>query len=321
MEIENTSGVTPEEWDNIRGRFRHSLMVKTELYKLGQNIDVAWPLRGKDEIPLKYLPLTLDELLLVPGIAENPSRIRTLVDIFAETLAFDDPFGEMAEHVDSSSKKDESAYKVMQELKIPAEFPIALCRISPETRQFCDSEGLETIGAFLEFTQTMAQSVVVGGDFRAFLNGFVHKDERAIATFLPLRPGREGLHLPEALGHLVENLSKEEYLHFLETFGGQPTADDRKGVAKLTPEQVAAAEASVVERCEKVFEWFSDQTDVLRDRLVEGGSSLERYFMHLENPNKETVAIGLSRMTLEPKEVEEEKPKGLFARLAALFGR
>ena len=40
--------------------------------------------------------------------------------------------------------------------------------------------------------------------------------------------------------------------------------------------------------------------------------------MHLENPNKETVAIGLSRMTLEPKEVEEEKPKGLFARLAAL---
>ena len=200
MEIENTSGVTPEEWDNIRGRFRHSLMVKTELYKLGQNIDVAWPLRGKDEIPLKYLPLTLDELLLVPGIAENPSRIRTLVDIFAETLAFDDPFGEMAEHVDSSSKKDESAYKVMQELKIPAEFPIALCRISPETRQFCDSEGLETIGAFLEFTQTMAQSVVVGGDFRAFLNGFVHKDERAIATFSSSAARSRGAPLAGGIG-------------------------------------------------------------------------------------------------------------------------
>lgn len=310
--------LSAKEWDRIRDRFRRSMMVKTEIYKLAQNIDISWPLRGPDEIPLKYVPLSYDELMMTPGIAEKPERARLLADIFVETMAFDDPFGEMAEHVDSSSKHDESAAKAMRELGIPDEFPIALCNVSQETREFCVNESLTTIGDFIEFTQNMAQSVVVGGDFRAFLNSFVHQDEEAIAHYIPMRIGRKGLFLAEALGQAVDRLSKIEYLHFLEAYGGNPTADDRKGVQKMSEDDGAEAKLRIRRELSAVFEWFKEETDLLKDALAEGGNSLDRFFMPLENPNKEKVAKGFARLCLEEDEESTTRKRGFFRRL---FGR
>lgn len=307
--------LSAKEWDRIRDRFRRSMMVKTEVYKLAQNIDVNWPLRGTDEIPLKYVPLSYDELMMTPGIAEKPERARLLADILVETMAFDDPFGEMAEHVDSSSKHDESAAKAMRELGIPAEFPIALCNVSQETREFCVNESLTTIGDFIDFTQNMAQSVVVGGDFRAFLNSFVHQDEEAIAHYIPMRIGRKGLFLTEALGQAVDRLGKEEYLYFLEAYEGEPAADDRKGVRKLREDEGNAAKRRIRQELSAVFEWFSEEADLLKDALAEGGTSVDRFFMPLENPNMEKIAKGFARLCLENDEESTKKKSGFFRRL------
>lgn len=311
--------LTAAEWDSIRERFRHSMMVKTEISKLAQNIDLNWPIRAKDEIPLKYLPLTYDELLMTPGIAEKPERARLLADIFIETMAFDDPFGEMAEHVDSSSKHDESAAKAMRTLEIPPDYPITLCNVARETRDLCESEGINTIGDFIEFSQNMAQNVVVGGDFRAFLNSFVHQDEKAMAAYLPIRPGRTGLHLAEALGLAVDRLGKEEYLYLLEANGGDPAPEDRKGVRILSDREMEAAKERLLAELKILFDWFGEQTDRLRDALAEGGSAVERFFVPLDNPNKEKVAAALARLSLdEGGESSQTKTRGFFARI---FGR
>ncbi len=311
--------LTAEEWNSIRERFRHSMMVKTEVSKLAQNIDLHWPIRGKDEIPLKYLPLTQEELMTTPGIAEKPERARLLADIFIETMAFDDPFGEMAEHVDSSSKHDESAAKAMRALEIPPDYPITLCNVAQETRGLCESEGIRTIGDFIEFSQNMAQNVVVGGDFRAFLNSFVHQDEKSMARYLPVRPGRTGLHLAEALGLAVDRLGKEEYLHFLEANGGEPSPEDRKGVRILSEKEMEPVKERLRGELKTLFDWFGPQTDKLRDALAEGGSAVERFFVPLENPNKEKTAIALARVSLDDDGPESDNQKrGFFARL---FGR
>lgn len=319
MDTENEKQLTAEEWDQLRERFRHSMMAKTEISKLAQNIDVIWPIRGKDEIPLKYLPLTHDELMITPGIVEKPERARLLADILIETMAFDDPFGEMAEHVDSSSRHDESAAKAMRELDVSADYPIALSNVAQETRDLCEFEEIKTVGDFIRFSQTMAQNVVVGGDFRTFLNSFVHEDEKAMARYLPVRPGRSGLHLAEALGLAVERLSKEEYLYFLEVAGGEPTAEDRKNVRHLSDREVAEMKRRLHAELTPLFEWFGEQTENLRDALAEGGASTDRYFVPLDNPNKEKVAIRLARLGLEDEEREStETKRGFFARF---FGR
>ncbi len=311
--------LTADEWNSIRERFRHSMMVKTEISKLAQNIDLNWPIRAKDEIPLKYLPLTYEELMMTPGIAEKPERARLLADIFVETMAFDDPFGEMAEHVDSSSKHDESAAKAMRTLEIPADYPIALCNVARETRDLCESEGINTVGDFIEFSQNMAQNVVVGGDFRAFLNSFVHQDEKSMARYLPIRPGRTGLHLAEALGLAVDRLSKEEYLYFLETNGGDPAPEDRKGVRVLSDKEMEPVKERLRGELKTLFDWFGEQTDKLRDAFAEGGPAVDRFFVPLDNPNKEKAAAALARLSLgEDGEGAETKKRGFFARL---FGR
>jgi len=318
----STTGATAElaaEWDATRKRFMNSMMVNTEIYKLAQNIDANWPLRGKDEVPLKYLPLPYAEVIETPGIAEKPERLGLLISILNETMAFDDPFGEMAEHVDSSSKKDDSALKTLQGLKIPEDFPIAFCNLSEETKRFCADEELETIGAFIRFSQNMAQSVVVGGDFRNFLNSFVHRDERAIATFLPTRPGREGVFLAEALGMAVAALSKPDYLAMLEEFGGEPSADDRKDVRRYSATERTHARERFEKKVRSILEYFGTEADRLRDLYAEGPSAVERYFVPLDHPNRERIAAGIARRALDVEDSPRaEKRRGFFSRL---FGR
>lgn len=307
--------VSPDEWDSVRSRFKSSMMVKTDIGKLAQNIDASWPIKGSDEIPLKYIPLSLEELMMMPGIGEKPERIQLLVDILNETMAFDDPFSEMAEHVDSSSKHDDGAKRVLEKLQIPGNFPIDLCAISPETKEFCAAEEIRTIEQFIEFSQNMAQNVVVGGDFRNFLNVMAHPEEESIARYLPFRPGKKGLHLVEALGQTVTTLPPEAYLTLLDHFGGTPTATDRQGIQSMDKDGRNAAITECQSRINALLSWFHAEAQRAKDAVAEGSASIDRYFAILDNPNVEIVAKGLLQSTLSPDRKTTREKKGFFSRL------
>lgn len=307
------SGVTEDQWDNVRERFKSSMMVSTELIKLAQNVDKPWPLKGREEVPLKYLPLTFEELHMMPGIAEKPERIRLLVDILEETLAFDDPFGDMAEHVDSSSKHDESALKALQHLNIPEDYPMSLCRLSTETRKFCEDEELQTIGQFLMFAQNMAQNVVVGGDFRNMLNAFNHIDEHGIKNYLPTRPGEYGIHLPEALGHRAAELGQEEFVYLLKRFGGE-VSKEQESVRELGSAEVDQLTSQLQGYREPLEQWFGEEADKLKEYLAKDPRQTERFFTTLKDEQKEVVAQGVARVAFDLG-AGGKKKKGFFARL------
>ena len=311
----NYGGVNADRWDNIRERFRSSMMAKTEIHKLAQNIDAAWPHKGADEIPLKYIGLTFDELHMMPELGGKLDRIKLLMDILEETMAFDDPFGEMAEHVDSSSKKDDSALKTLQKLEINAAYPLRFCLIDQETKDFCAGEGLNTVGEFIEFTQNMAQNIVVGGDFRTFLNSFVGGDAKQIAQYLPLRAGTPGLHLAEAIGQYFRTLASEEYADLLTRHGGELAAEDRRQ-RRLTSEEQLELDAKVTRDINILLEFFEDEAARLRDAFAEGGSAAERFFVPLDNRNQERLGLLIVKGICMPEEKKEKK--GFFSRL---FGR
>lgn len=314
----STQTVTATEWDSIRERFRHSMMVKTEIHKLAQNLDLSWPLRGKDEIPLKYLPLTVEELMMMPGIGEQPDRIRLLVEILNETMAFDDPFGEMAEHVDSSSKKDDGTERALQKLGIPLEFPLDLCVLTQDTREFCQAEGLETVGQFVDFGSNMAQNIVVGGEFRSFLNAVAQADEAILARILPFRPGKTGLHFAEAAAQRLEHFNRSERLYICEKAQAPVTAEDRRETQILSERDRMDLNEKLRQQIGAVFEWFKGSRGQLENAFAEGRQQVERVFMPLEDATKEKAAYWMCAFVLGLDQPAKPEKRGLFARL---FGR
>lgn len=192
---------TPQTWDEVRLSFSSSILVDTSLNSLAQNLEgVDWPLQGRDETPAAYIDLSFDEMRERLALRGQPPRIADqLIDILRETLAFDNPFGEMVTQSAASGEGENPLVKNLEKLKIPGEFPITLTSLAPETLLFCRLENIRTLGEFALAAQRMAGSVIVGGDFRTLLNALSNIDERTLAHYLPFRPGSKGIHYIEGL--------------------------------------------------------------------------------------------------------------------------
>ncbi len=308
-----------ELWEQVRKKFATSTMVEIKLTSLAQNAETEdWPLPGDDETPSKYIDFSYDELKMLPEFAPEPSRIALLIDILHETLAFDDPFGDMAEQIEETTAAgDMTVRKVLKELEIPEDYPIALTNLDDEAKELCSSEGIENVGQFADFAQGMAQSVVIGGDFRTFLNAMTQKDEEEIANFLPFRPKSTGLYVPEAFGMVIRRLSGDEKFSLLKQYGKKFSAEEERKHSALSREAVNRLEAKLYNKMDPILAYFTDEKTKLAG-MAQSGEGLERYFLVLNDPDAEEIAIHILRMVLHVKGTRApvaEKKKGFFGRL------
>ncbi len=286
--------------------FHTSIMVDTSLSSLAQNLDAPdWPLKGKEETPAKYVDLTFEELQLMPGLSGHPERIEHLISILRETLAFDNPFGEMVEHGGGSAEKENPLMRNLAKLEISTEFPIAYTMVSADTKEFCRLEKITTLGEFAAFAQSMPPQVIVGGDFRRLLNALAHIDEESLATILPFRRGAKGLHLAEALGQLVGALAPGEAIALYKRFGGRLSAQQEEQMTRLSREELKQAENDLREQADDLFGLFKEELDALKAGFGEAGA-LEHFLAVLGDPLRETVAAKL----LEPVLRTAAKPLG-----------
>lgn len=300
--------------------FHTSIMVDTALNSLAQNVDAAdWPLPGKDETPSKYIDLSFEELQLTPGLAGFPERIDQLIGILEDTIAFDNPFGEMVEQSAVAATEENPLLKNLARLEIPPDFPIAATQMSEDTQAFCKLEGIVTLADFANFAQNMPSQVIVGGDLRTFLNALSHVNEAALAAILPFRPGSKGLHLPEALAQLLGTLPAGERLALLRRWGGKLTAAEEAEAADCSKPQLAEMETALRERADAVFQLLPSEVAALPARIAESGS-LDRYLVVLGDPQKETLAAKLLEPVITPPDAgpDEAEPGkagkgGLFA--------
>lgn len=277
---------TAKEWDQVRTAFASSIMVDTALNSLAQNLDgVDWPIPGKDETPAKYIDLPFEEIVeLVQLKGQPPECVDQLVEILRETLAFDNPFGDMVAQTEQAATRDNPLLKNLTKLGIPENFPIVLTALEPGTLEFCKLEQLSTLGEFAVSAQGMSQNVIVGGDFRKLLNALSHVDEAALAEVLPFRRGAKGLHLVEAVGRVA----------------GAPDAKERVAIAVT---------------------WFQDEIAALERDLAAGGS-LERQFVVLGNPALEAKAVALLRPHLRVPEAKPAPVPAKKSKLFGwLFGK
>jgi hypothetical protein len=267
---------TAKDWDDVRAAFATSIMVDTSINSLAQNLDGPdWPIKSKDDTPSKYIDLSFEELLEFLQLkGQSPERVDQLVGILKETLAFDNPFGDMVEQTQAAAERDNALLKNLAKLGIPENFPIELTSLEAGTLEFCKLEGLSTLGEFAVFAQSMSQNVIVGGDFRKLLNALSHVDEAALAEALPFRRGHKGLHLVEAVA-------------------------------------LAARTNDGPARTELATTWFADEIAAIERDLADGGS-LERYFVALGDPALEQRAVDLLRPHLRVSAPPQKKRSGLF---------
>lgn len=263
---------TAKEWDAARTAFATSIMVDTSLSSLAQNLEGPdWPLKGKDETPAKYIDLSFDEVVELLALkAQPPERIDQLIAILKETLAFDDPFGEMVTQAEAAAERDNPLLRNLARLGIPGAFPVELAALSAGTLEFCRLEKLTTLEELAVFAQGMAQSVIVGGDFRTLLNALSHVDEAAIAQFLPFRPGAKGLHLIESVAQALR----------------AAPADQRAALTRRGADAPAALQAALTAR----VRYFADDVKALRAQLA-GGAELRRLVQVVGDPALEPAVV------------------------------
>lgn len=277
---------TSQDWDKVRTAFASSIMVDTSLSSLAQNLDGPdWPIKSKSETPADYIDLNLEEVVELLALkGQQPERVDQLVGLLQDTMAFDQPFGEMVAQTQAAEARDNPILKNLAKLGIPASFPLNLTTLGEETLDFCRHEKLATLAEFAVFAQGLAQNVIVGGDFRTLLNALSHIDEAALAAMLPYRPGAKGVHLVEALGQAARS--------------SQPEA-----------------------RASLATTWFQDDL-VAIGQEVAAGNSLARQFVTLGNPVLEEWAAALLRPYLKGTAAKAGttpgRKRGFFARL---FGK
>jgi len=314
---------TSNEWDEIRKKFRHSIMADTSLVSLAQNLDTKeWPHQGEEEKPSKYIDFSYEELLMLPEIAGRADNADHLIGILKETLAFDDPFGDMVAQVEETSAKENPILKTLARLGIPEDYPLLLANFSEGTRTVCTSEGVKTVGGFANLGQQMSTRVVLGGDFRDALNALTHGDEDGIAQFLPYRKGSKGLHLAESIGLIAGGLSRADQLSLAKFYGAKLGTADSAAAKAITKEQAEKHENLLRASVLAALDWFKADKEALIKQLTDG-SSLDRYFVVINDPAREAIAVRLTSSLVKRKEATslaygEPKKPGFFARL---FGR
>ena len=285
------------QWDEARTAFASSIMVDTALSSLAENLDgPAWPGTGKKDSPADYIDLSHAEVVEFLALRGYPeSALEDLILILNETLAFDDPFGDMVEQSESAAKAENPILDNLKKLQIPETFPIPMTTLSTDAKEFCALEKLNTLSEFAVFAQGMSQNVIVGGDFKTLLNALSHVDEKSIAKFLPFRPGHKGLHLIEGVGGLVRGLRELERQK-LSSGDGEPSPETAAKVAELV-------------------QYFSKDVTAIEAHLAEG-IEISREVMVLQDPSIEGIVAKLLAPHLAG--AEPEKKSGWLGRL---FGR
>jgi hypothetical protein len=276
---DTTQKFTAKDWDDVRSAFAASIMVNTPLSSLAQNLDGPdWPVKGKEETPAAYIDLGYDEMVTMLTMKGLPaSKADFLISLLKETLAFDNPFGDMVEQTQASSQKDNQLLKNLAKLGIPENFPMTLTALTPSTMEFCKLEKLTTLGEFCVFAQGMSQNVIVGGDFRKLLNALSHIDEGTLTECLPFRRGSHGLHLVEAMVQASHS---------------------------TTPEVKARLAA----------EWFKEEFAAIEADLM-AGKSIQRHLMVLNNPDAEKRAGEMLEVVLKDKMPKKRGLFGSLGRL------
>lgn len=292
---------TDSDWDKLRFLMQDSLLADTSMPKLARDLGHSWPLRGKAETPRKYLHHSLASLAEMPEFYGKGNRLQLLYQILSETISMDDPFHDMATHLDADPVATNEPGIALQDLEVSPDFPIDFANFAPDTLTLCASEKLTTLGELIGFSHRCAQTVFLGGDFQRFLNALLLRDRSALRRFLPLREATNGLFLAETLGFLTTRLSDTEAATLLRLYRLRSTRQAWNDAQPLDRKDHPDLLRILRESAHQRFHWMPDQAQQLRHALETGQDATIRFFAPIADPDVETLCLGIAKAAFDYK--------------------
>lgn len=318
MESNPPKKYSAEEWEHFRKRFSESILKTTEIAELGRNVGISWPFKGSGETPEKYIQFDFEELQSVPGLIGKKRRVKDLMDVLREILAFDDPFLDMMDTVEEKDSEDRIYQRVLKKLEISENYPVNLMFFSPATRELLYNNNIKTLMGAINFGKGTALRAKGSNDLQSFINSLALINENTIMNHLPFRTGRSGLHLPEATGLLVRDLEAPIRIEFLDQAGMRLTDSEMSIKNEVVQNSLEASLKIVLMRFNELCSWFEQQTVELKELYDGSSTSIERYFLPINDPEAERVAIALFMVYFGGSRKAKD---GIFGKVSSLFKR
>lgn len=286
---------TAEEWNSVRQHFNESAFADTELTVLAQNAGLTWYFKGKGETARKYLAYDFEDLNSVPGMVGKKSRIRRLIDILQSTVAFDEPFAEMADGIKTDIDADADPNRILLRLGIDPDLPSGLLHFNAASVALLKEQSLETLGHLLAYVDRNAAQIELPGDCKALLNCLVHRDGIGTARYLPFRVGGKGLHLAESIGLIARDIPETMQYALLKRAGIDLKNAEYAATSDLDAEDFEKHLTQASARIAIACNWFKQEAEELSAK-VGSATDTERFFVPLNHPHRERVAAVLARI-------------------------
>lgn len=299
---------TNKDWDNLCSSLKHSLLVRTELTKLARDLGLKWPIKGKDETPERYICFTLEELADLPEFFGKGNRLALLYSILMETKQMDDPFTDMTRHLDHVTSEKAEGMLALRKLEVPEDFPVQLMNFSRRTLSICQEGGYTTVGELIDFLQTSASAAIINEEFREFLGLLLQLDTTGLARLLPIREGARGIFLAEGLGLIGRRLMDDQAATLIHAYRISTTRAEWSEDAVLPKTEALKLIDEVKESALRYFALVPEQAEELHRAIEAGMGSTMRYFVSLNDPDRESLAIAIAMAALDLK----PKLKGLI---------
>lgn len=283
----------------MRESLKDSEMADINLCTLAKNLDRKWPIRGDEETPARYLGYSLEALKQLPEFFGKDSRLPLLYNILLETKQFDDPYAEMVQLFDDYGDEVAQPKTPLEKLEVPADMPVELINFSRETLDSCRQGKHNTISELIAFLEKSKTATTLNEEFREFMRAYNNFDQIALRKLLPLREGSKGIFFAEAIGHMASRLTDQQAATLIYAFSikcnkeawGESYALPKAGALSLVNQ--------LKEKVLKGFEPMPDQAQELRAAIESGLNASVRYFVSLDDPELEALALAVA-MTAFP---------------------
>ncbi|MEX0330615.1 MAG: hypothetical protein AB3N64_04255 [Puniceicoccaceae bacterium] len=292
---------TAEEWDALRESLKDSEMADINLCTLAKNLDRKWPIRGEEETPARYLDYSLEALKQLPEFYGKDSRLPLLYNILLETKQFDDPYAEMVQLFDDYSDEVQKPKTPLELLEVPVDMPVELMTFSRETLDSCRQGKHNTISELIAFLEKSKTATTLNEEYRELMRAYNNFDQVALSKLLPIRDGSKGIFLAEAIGHMASKLTDQQAATLIYAFNVKCNKE-AWGDSYVLPKAGALSLINQVkEKVLKGFEQMPDQAQELRAAIESGLNSSVRFFVSLDDPELEALALAVALAALPGK--------------------
>ena len=208
----------------------------------------------------------------------------------------------MVQHFDDSSKEEpELSPSFLEELEVPSDYPVELMNFTKRTRGICKDGGHETVGALIAFLQNNKNALIMNEEFSRFYSNILHMDKIRLRQFLPIRKESKGIFLAEAIGNISRRLKDKEAATLVNAYTVATTKVDWSENSVLPKSEALILIKEMKRTLEKCFEQMPDQAQELRCAIESGINSSVRFFVSLNDPDFEGLALAMTKAALDVK--------------------